>query len=61
MLQYGNTPLFHASRECRLDVVKCLVEECKADVDASDKVKQLTESNRLFGPTTSADCCHDHC
>ena len=31
-----------------LGVVKYLVEECNADVNATDKVKQRTESNRLL-------------
>ena len=47
MLQSGKTPLLHASMYVELDVVKYLVEECKADVNATDKVKQRTESNRL--------------
>ena len=48
MLQNGNTALMHASREGRLDVVKYLVEECDADVNTGDEVKQRTESNRLL-------------
>ena len=47
MLQYENTPLLYASSAAKLDVVKYLVEECKADINARDTVKQRTESNRL--------------
>ena len=48
VLQDGKTPLIWASREGKLDVVKYLVEECEADVNAEDQVKQPTESNRLL-------------
>ena len=41
------TPLIYASMDGQLDVVKYLVEECKADINARDTVKQRTESNRL--------------
>ena len=47
MLQNGETALMHASQGGQLDVVKYLVEKCKADVNARNKVKQPTESNRL--------------
>ena len=47
-LQHGVTPLMHASREGRWDVVKYLVEKCKADVNTTNKVKQPTESNMLL-------------
>ena len=46
MLQYRRTPLVYASKEGKLATVKYLVE-CKADVNATDRVKQPTESNRL--------------
>ena len=49
MLQIGNTSMMRASREGQLDVMKYLVEECKADVNVSDKVRQPTESNMLPG------------
>ena len=38
-----------ASKEGKLGVVKYLVEECEADVNARHKVKQPTQSNRLPG------------
>ena len=47
MLQAGVTPLVYASRYDKWDVVKYLVEECNADVNGTDKVKQPTESNKL--------------
>ena len=40
--------LHTAAADGKLDLVKYLVEECKADVNATDKVKQRTESNRLL-------------
>ena len=46
MLQAGVTPLVHASRYGRLDMVKYLVDH-NADVNSKDPVKQRTESNRL--------------
>ena len=48
MLQYGETALMYASREGKLDVVKYLVQECGADVNARDEVTQPTQSNRLL-------------
>ena len=47
VLQHEKTPLMHASNAGNLDVVKYLVEECKVAVNATDKVKQHTHSNRL--------------
>ena len=73
MLQFGKTPLMEASNTGQLDVVKYLVEECKADVNDRDWVTQRTESNRLlvwFGScgcccwisfAASADVCTDRC
>ena len=37
-----------AAREGKLDVVKFLVAECEADVNARHDVKQPTQSNRLL-------------
>ena len=48
MLQYGYTPVMHTSKEGKLDVVKYLVEECNADINVRDEVKQRTESNMLL-------------
>ena len=47
-LQEKMTPLMHASAVGEWDVVKYLVEECKADVNVRDEVNQHTESNRLL-------------
>ena len=33
---YGETPLYVASRNGHLDIVKCLVVECKADPNIKD-------------------------
>ena len=48
VLQFGMTPLLYASMTGMWDVVEYLVEECNADVNARDEVKQCTESNRLL-------------
>ena len=48
VVQRGKTALMHASQGGQLDVVKYLVEECEADVNVRDKVKQCTQSNRLL-------------
>ena len=37
-----------ASIKGKWDVVKYLVEECKADINARDEVSQPTESNKLL-------------
>ena len=37
-----------SASSCQLDVMKYLVEECGADVDAGDEVRQHTDSNRLL-------------
>ena len=50
----------YASRAAKLDVMKYLVEECKADINARHKVKHCTHSNRLlvwFGSTQRATGC----
>ena len=48
MLQFQTTPLMHAASAGQLDVVEYLVEECEADVNARDEVRQPTESNMLL-------------
>ena len=48
VLQYDTTALMLMSRDGNLDAVRYLVEECKADVSTTEKVKQRTESNTLL-------------
>ena len=48
MLQHDWIPLMEASEAGKWDVVKYLVEECKADVNVRDRVTQRTQSNRLL-------------
>jgi ankyrin repeat protein len=40
-MQDGDTPVHHASFNGHLDVVRYLIEKCKADVSAENEVSEL--------------------
>ena len=57
MLQRQMSVLMRASGTNQWDVVKYLVEKCKADANGINRVKQRTKSNGLMPPPPCHYCC----